>query len=103
MNFTRPRFGNSSQPLLGRDFLRVTAVLDFPSAAAAAGNNLTVSVPGAAVGDDVIIGFLAAPSPGLIFSGWVSAVDTVTVRAQNPTAGALDAASASYRVIVLKN
>lgn len=101
-NFNRKKFGYGNNALLGKDVLRASATLDFPSAAAGAGNNLTVTVNGAVVGDTVLIGLRAAPTGGLIFSGWVSAADTVTVRAQNPTAGAVDAASAVYDVVVLK-
>lgn len=75
-----------------------TAALDFPSIAAAASADLTIALPGAAVGDAVSLGLPAAPAAGLIFNGFVSAADVVTVRATNITAGAVDAASATYRV-----
>lgn len=101
-NFTRPKFSTTSAPVYAKDMLRASVTWDPASIAAAAAATTTVSVPGAAVGDTVQIGFLAAPFSGLRFSAWVSAADTVTLQAQNPTAGALDATSATYDVIVWK-
>lgn len=85
-----------------RSDLTVAAALDFPSINAAASADLTITVPGAAVGDSVSLGLPAAPTAGLVFNGFVSAANTVTVRATNITAGAVDAASATYRATVLK-
>jgi hypothetical protein len=81
--------------------LTATATLDFPSISAVSQASLTISVPGAAVGDEVIMSLPAAPAAGLVFNAFVSAADTVTVRATNVTAAPVDAASASYGVIVL--
>jgi predicted RecA/RadA family phage recombinase len=85
-----------------RPVLTAEAALDFPSIAAAASSALTISVPGAAVGDIATVGLPAVPTAGLLFTAWVSAADTVTVRATNITAGAIDAASATYKVAVSK-
>jgi predicted RecA/RadA family phage recombinase len=82
--------------------LTATQALDFPSIAAAASADLTVAVAGAVVGDAVLLGRPAAPTAGLIFQAFVSAADTVTVRATNITAGAVDAASQTFRVTVLR-
>ncbi len=78
------------------------AVLDFPSIAAQTSQQLTATVPGAAVGDVVDLGLPAAPITGLTFDAFVSAADTVTVRATNATASAIDPASATYRLLVNK-
>lgn len=78
------------------------ATLDFPSIAAASQSDLTVTVPGASVGDIVDLGLPAAPAAGLVFSAFVSAASVVTVRAMNITAGAIDPASAAYRLRVSK-
>ena len=86
----------------GRGNLTATGALDFASIAAAASADLTIAVAGAAVNDAVSVGLPAAPTAGLIFQGFVSAAGTVTVRATNITAGAVDAASATYRVTVHK-
>lgn len=85
-----------------RSDLTVAAALDFASIAAAASADLTITVPGAAVGDAVSLGLPAAPTAGLVFNGFVSAANTVTVRATNITAGAVDAVSATYRATVHK-
>lgn len=86
----------------GRSNLTATAALDFASIAAAASEDKTIAVAGAAVGDAVSLGLPAAPTAGLVFQCFVSAADVVTVRATNITAGAVDAASATYRATVHK-
>lgn len=83
--------------------LTATATLDFPSIAAAAKADLTITVTGAAVGDAVFLGLPAAPAAGLVFNAFVSAANTVTVRASNTSSGAVDAASATYRAVVFKS
>lgn len=86
----------------GRTSLTATAALDFAAIAAAASADLTIAVAGAAVGDSVELGLPAVPAAGLIFNGFVSAADVVTVRASNITAAGVDAASATYRATVHK-
>lgn len=81
--------------------LRASAVLDYPSIAAAASAELTIAVPGAAVGDGVALGLPAAPAAGLVFNAYVSAAGVVTVRASNITGLAVDAGAASYSVAVV--
>ena len=83
-------------------YLTRDVALDFPSIGAASQANLTASVPGAAVGDVVDLGLPAAPAAGITWDAFVSAADTVTVRATNVTAGAVDPASAVYRLMVDK-
>jgi predicted RecA/RadA family phage recombinase len=83
-------------------FLFGTATLDFPSTGAAGTQDLTITVTGAAVGDMVICSLPAAINAGLVFNAFVSAADTVKIRCQNLTAGALDPASATFNVVVLK-
>lgn len=97
--------GRSDAPTLRGDlgFLTATAALDFPSIAAGAKADLTITVAGAAVGDAVILGLPAAPAAGLVFNAFVSAADTVTIRASNTSSGAVDAASATYRAVVIKS
>jgi hypothetical protein len=84
-------------------FLTNTATIDFPSIASQAKNDQTIPVLGAVVGDAVFIGLPAAPAAGLVFNAFVNAPDTVTIRASNTSAGAVDAASATYRVVVVKS
>lgn len=90
----------------GRPFDRVLAVrdvtLDFASIAAAGTGTLNVTVPGAQVGDAVLLGLPASVNAGLVLNAHVSAADTVTVRAFNITAVAIDPASSGYSVLVFK-
>lgn len=80
--------------------LSATATLDFPSISAQSNQDLTVTVTGAAVGDAVFIGLPSAPLAGVVFMGYVSATNTVTVRAMNYTGSSKDPSSATYRVTV---
>lgn len=82
--------------------LTATAALNFGAIAAAASADLTITVPGAAVGDSVSMGLPAAPAAGLTFNAFVSAADTVTIRASNITAAPVDADAATYRATVHK-
>lgn len=82
--------------------LTATASLNFAEIAAAASATLTITVPGAAVGDAVAIARPASPTAGLIIEGFVSATDTVSIRATNITASPIDAAAATYRATVFK-
>ena len=101
-NFKRPTFDTGSQPLLaGRDFRRGKATLDFPSVAAVSHQTLTITVTGAAVGDDVMV-FRDTPTAGILVDGYVSAPDTVTVRLTNITASGVDPVSMEFRCIVIK-
>jgi hypothetical protein len=77
-----------------------SATLDFPSISAVSQADLTITVTGAAVGDEVALALPAAPTAGIVFNAFVSATNTVTVRASNITASAVDPASASYSVLV---
>jgi hypothetical protein len=82
--------------------LGASASLDFGSISAAASASLTIAVAGAAVGDAVALGLPAAPAAGIVFFAFVSAANTVTVRAMNITASSVDPAAATYTVDVLK-
>lgn len=82
--------------------LSATAALDFGSISAASQADLTITVTGALVGDSVALGLPAAPTAGIVFNAFVSASDTVKVRATNITAGVIDPASATYRVTVFQ-
>lgn len=77
-----------------------TAVLDFPSVAAAATQALTITISGIAAGDVVDLGLHASPAAGIIFQAYVSAANTVTLTAINITASPVDPTSASYHVVV---
>lgn len=83
------------------EILTATAALDFGSIAAAASADLTITVTGAAVNDGVILGLPAAPTAGIVYQAFVSAVNTVTVRATNLTAAAIDPASQTFRITTI--
>jgi hypothetical protein len=80
--------------------LSAAATLDFPSTAAGTSSELSVTVTGAAVGDPVSLGLPAAPDANTSYSGYVSGANTVKVRFNNYSAGAIDPASASFRPMV---
>jgi hypothetical protein len=85
--------------------ISTTAALAFPSVGGNGGTqNLTVTVNGAAVGDDVNIveadgNFISA---GLVLRAIVTSANTVTVRATNVTSAAITPASGTYRVTVTR-
>jgi hypothetical protein len=92
--------GTVTSGALVSNILVGTATLDFPSIAGALQDDLTITVTGAAVGDSVALSLPAAPTVGISFNAFVSAANTVTVRATNTTAVAIDPASATYSVLV---
>ena len=98
----RVLIGNHPETELPTQVLTATATLDFGSIAAAASEDKTIAVTGVAVGDSVALGLPAAPAAGIVFNGFISAADTVTVRATNITAGAVDPDSADYTAMVFK-
>ena len=98
----RVLIGNHPETELPTQVLTASATLDFASIAAVASEDKTIAVAGAAVGDSVALGLPAAPAAGIVFNGFVSAADTVTVRATNITASAVDPASADYTAMVFK-
>lgn len=66
-----------------------SATYDAPSIAASGTTTTTVTVTGAALGDQARVTF-GVDLGGLVMTAYVSAVDTVTVVLFNPTAGAID-------------
>ena len=80
-----------------------SVTLDFPSTAAQQSSDLTVTVTGAADGDPVFLGVPnAAVNANSCYTAWVSAANTVSVRFSNYSAGAIDPASATFKVAVFK-
>lgn len=80
----------------------VQATLDFGSTAQSAISTATVTVDGAAPGDLVTLGPPSTIEAGFIWSGFVSADDTVTIRLAKITTGTTDPASATWNVQVTK-
>lgn len=81
--------------------LSASATIDFTSISAASQASVEVSVPGASVGDEVILALPAAPASGLVFNAFVSSANNVTIRASNITGSPVDPASATYGFIVI--
>jgi hypothetical protein len=83
--------------------LTATSTIDFSSISAnTTSDSSGITVTGAAVGDAVMVGVPATIASGLVVTGYVSAADTVKVRAANVTASPIDPASGSFRVVVVK-
>gem|GEM_PF-2533957 len=79
--------------------------VDFASCGAAAVTLQTVTIPGAQLGDVVL---MSPPAGGLSVAvmcgvGYVSAANTVKMPVVNPTAGALDPASAVFEYCLYRN
>jgi hypothetical protein len=80
-----------------------SATLDFGSTAAQTSSELTITVTGAADGDDVIVSPLnAAYTTGSNYTARVSSANTVSVAFNNFSTGAIDPASAVFKVTVIK-
>jgi hypothetical protein len=62
----------------------------------------TVSVPGAELGDIVVGASFSLDTQGVEIWGYISAADTATVVFENNTAGAIDLASGTLRVLTQK-
>lgn len=81
-----------------------TDVIDYPSISGETGSDATIAVSGAAVNDAVAIGLpTSATDPGIIYTAYVSAADTVTINAYNTTTDAVDIPSGTYRATVFKD
>ncbi|PIQ23668.1 hypothetical protein COW64_22985 [bacterium (Candidatus Blackallbacteria) CG18_big_fil_WC_8_21_14_2_50_49_26] len=81
----------------------VQAVLNFDSVSAGAvGTPLTVTVPGAVVGDQVILGPPSGIDTGLMWAGFVSAANTVQIRLFNGTGSPINPAEATWSVTVVR-
>lgn len=82
-------------------WLTGSATFDPGNLADGAGETTTVTVTGAALGDFAQASFSLTTS-GITITAWVSAANTVSVRFQNETGGALDIGSGTLRVRVTR-
>lgn len=94
--------GNSSNRWHLSMVITASATLDFPSIAAGGSQNLTITASGAVVNDGVILGLPSSWTAGIIYQAFVSAANTVTIRATNITGSAIDPVSASFFVMVVR-
>lgn len=78
--------------------------IDFPSIAANGVTNMTLTVTGAGTNSAVFVSVTdGVGTAGITVSGFVSATNTVTIRAANPTLNAIDpGAAVSYRAVVFQ-
>lgn len=80
-----------------------SATLDFSSISAQTGSELTITVTGAADGDDVLVSPPNASfNAGVVYKARVSSSNTVSVTAYNITTGSIDPASGTFKVTVIK-
>lgn len=79
-----------------------TKTWDPSTVGAGAFTSTTIAVP-CAFGDTVVVSFSLALPAGVILSGAVTGVDTVTVTLYNATSGAVDLASGTLRADVWKH
>jgi hypothetical protein len=85
------------------NMLSATATLNFNSTNSGASSDLTITLSGVSVGDAVFLGVdNASVSGGTSFTAWVSAANTVTVRFNNYSGAAVDPASGTFRVAVMR-
>lgn len=78
------------------------ATLNFGLISGGSTAELTVTISGASAGDIVALGAPSGIEAGLIWSAYVSALNTVTIRIHNSTGSPVDPASASWKVSVVK-
>jgi hypothetical protein len=93
-----------SQVFLGIPWKRgfnVTETLNFGAIAAQSQAALAVTLAGVRPGDAVQV--TAPDVSGIVFTGAVTANDTVTVYAKNFSAGLVDPGSQVFRLLVLQN
>lgn len=74
--------------------------LNYGSIGGGGNASLTVTVTGAVVGDVCILGQRAFQT-GIIFTAYVSSADTVTVVAENHTAGSINPPALTFDVLVM--
>lgn len=77
-------------------------IWDAPSVAANSSQTTTLTVTGASLGDPVRVTPLGNLDARLTIRGYVSAVNTVIIQIGNASAGAIDPANLTYKVVVEK-
>lgn len=84
-----------------KEVITYQGTLNLGSAADSGFASADVTVAGAALGDFVLVS-LGVDTVDTIVAGAVTAANTVTVTVQNDTGGAVDLASTTVRIAVLK-
>lgn len=94
----------SVDPAAVTTFLSTSASLDFGSMASGrCSTDLTITLTGATVGDNVVPGWPATIDGGVLGMMWVSASDTIKVRVCNLTASSIDPVSQNYKVMIQRS
>ena len=101
--------GNDTNTCVAADTIPATAItpsktsyLEFPNVLTQSYSDLTITVPGAATGDSVALGVpTASVAAGIAYTAWVSAADTVTVRAHNYSAGGVNPANGLFKATII--
>ena len=83
--------------------ISTNAVLDFPQVTQHNSTNLTMTATGASPLSTVLVTVDGGGMEPFVFTGYVSATNTVNIRAINPHSSALDPAAATYRVTVFNH
>lgn len=99
LTVTKHKIGSSGTAMDG--VFSATATLDFPSIAPNDTHVLTMTVTGAATGDVVVLGAPSTIESDLLWDGFVSSANTVSVRLHNSSGGSIDPASATWRATVI--
>jgi hypothetical protein len=94
------RRGNDQFRGLFSDTWDVTCTLDAGAVSAGATDTDTVTVPGVALGDQVIGFSMGVSEAGLVKRAYVSAANTVTIVTYNPTAGSVNLASTTLQITI---
>jgi hypothetical protein len=77
--------------------------IDFPGAGSSTAVDVTVTVTGAEDGDAIALGVPAAAYPaGCVYTAFVSAPNTVTIRLLNTTPGSVNPPSAIFQVRIIR-
>lgn len=90
------------QGLFSHVFTHVASAQDVTSLVDAAGATLSITVPGVALGDMVLAFSFGVSLSGMSVTAYVSAADTVQVRVQNESAGTVDLASTTVKLVVAR-
>jgi len=107
-NITLPPASLITQAADAVRVISLSTPLDFGSINSGDFGDLTITLSGVSTNDTVFVTCMDSSGRGatdgkLIFEAFVSASNTVKVRAHNPTSGSIDPASYSFKVTVIKN
>jgi hypothetical protein len=97
------RRGNDQFRGLFSDTWDVTCTLDAGAVSAGATDTDTVTVPGVALGDQVIGFAMGVSEAGLVKRAYVSAANTVTIVTYNPTVGSVNLASTTLQMTIARS